>query len=539
MSKIPQEMLRSRPLAPFFVFLLLLYLSFCVRLSNPYSILIKGGLILDGTGAPAFQADVGIRGQKIAKIGDIDERKAKRVIQAQDLTVTPGFIDVHTHAERNLASVPTADNYLHQGVTTLIGGNCGSHPFPLEEFFKQIEEKGISPNIGILVGHNTIRREVMGYKMEAPSSEEMEKMKDLVEKEMNAGALGFSTGLAYLPGTYAQTEEIVELATIAARYGGLYATHMRDQGRFIREAIEEAVEIGEKNRMPVQISHLKLAEEDVWNQVELIREPVEEARQRGVRIACDQYPYTATSSGFTSSFPSWCFEGGQENFIKKLGDKETYIKIRSYIIEKRFESARGINRLEKIFIAESSAFPQFEGKNLQEILLLQGKRPTPEEAAHLIIEIEKRGGASAIFFQMDERDVEDLMRLPYVMYASDGGIVTKEQGVPHPRNYGTFPRVIGLYVREKAVLTLEEAVRKMSSLPADTFGIQGRGIIREGACADITVFDAKTFVDRSTYAEPHQFSEGLSYVLVNGEIVIDRGEHTGRLPGMVLKNYPK
>jgi N-acyl-D-amino-acid deacylase len=516
-----------------------LCLSNCTFLEKPYDLVIKNGFIVDGTGNPWFKGDIGLKKQKIVKVGFIDESQAKASIDAQNLIVCPGFIDIHTHCDRKIAEVPTVDNYIYQGVTTVIGGNCGGHPFPLKVHFKKIEDRGISVNFGCLIGHNTIRRRVMSFKMETPTEEEMEKMKALVDEEMKAGALGFSTGLSYLPGIYSETEEIVQLASVVSRYGGIYATHLRDQGRHITEAIEEAIEIGERNNIPVQISHIKLADDAVWYKLEMITGPVEEARKRGVEVTLDQYPYTATSSGFTSSFPSWAFEGGNEKFLGRLEEKEAYQKIKSFVIKRRLTSTKEINKPETIYIARSEKFPEYEGKNLQEILLSQGKKPTVDNAADLIIDIEKNGGASGVFFQMDEKDVEDLMRLRYNMHASDGAVQVKGEGIPHPRNYGTFPRVIGHYVRKRGVIPLEEAVRKMTSLPAQTLRLKERGIIREGLYADLTIFDRHTFEDKSTFSNPHQYSQGLMYVIVNGELVIEKGKHTGSLPGMVLYGFGK
>lgn len=516
------------------VFCYVLVLLSCGPSPKPFTLIIKGGLIVDGSGSMGFRADIGLKDDKIVKIGTLKEKHAERVIHADKLVVTPGFIDIHTHCDRDILQVPTADNYIMQGVTTVIGGNCGGHPFPLKNLFSELEEKGMSVNFGVLVGHNTIRREVMEFKMDGPTSEEMEKMKALVEEEMRAGALGFSTGLSYLPGVYSETDEIVELAYVASKMGGIYATHLRDQGEKITEAIQEAIEVGEENNMPVQISHIKLAEDSVWNDLERITKPVEEARSRGVTVTLDQYPYTATSSGFTSSFPQWCFEGGKEKFLERLKDKKTYEKIKSYIIGRRLSSEKGINKLETIFIARAKNFPEYEGKNLQEILLAQGKGADIQNGADLIIDIEKNGGASGVFFQMDEKDVEDLMRLPYVMHASDGGIEVVGKGVPHPRNYGTFPRVIGRYVREKKVIPLEEAVRKMTYFPAEVFKLDKRGLLRDGMHADITIFDWEAFTDSATYENPHQYSNGLHYVIVNGDIVIEKGVHSGKRPGRIL-----
>ncbi len=510
------------------------FLLGCASTKKPYDLVIKNGFVIDGSGNPWFLADLGIRNKKIVKIGFLNESRAKQTVDAQNLFVCPGFIDIHTHCDRGIIDVPTVDNYVHQGATSVIGGNCGSHPFPLKELFAKIQEKGISINFGCLIGHNTIRREVMGFKMSAPTEEETERMKSLIDEEMKAGALGFSTGLAYLPGTYAKTEELIQLASPVARYKGIYASHIRDQGLRITEAIEEAIAVGENNTIPVQISHIKLADDAVWFQPERIIKPVEEARQRGVEVTLDQYPYTATSSGFTSSFPSWAFEGGKEKFLERIKDQKSYEKIKAHIIKRRLTSTKGIDRLETIFIASCQEFPEYEGKNLREILEAQGKKPTVDNAADFIIDIEKNGGASGVFFQMDEKDVESLMRLSYTMHASDGAVEVIGRGVPHPRNYGTFPRVIARYVREKRVIALEEAIRKMTSLPAQTLRLHKRGMIREGNYADLTIFDWNTFEDMATFSDPHQYSRGLMYVLVNGELVVNKGKHTARLPGMIL-----
>lgn len=499
-----------------------------------YDLVIKNGLIVDGTGTKAFSGDIGIRGNEIVEIGSLQKSRAIQTIDASGLVVTPGFIDVHTHCDRGIKRVPTVDNYILQGVTTVIGGNCGGHRFPLAKLYKDLEENGITINFGSLVGHNTIRREVMEFKMEEPTAEEMTQMKSLIDQEMKSGGLGFSTGLSYLPGIYSKTEEIVELASAVSSYDGIYASHIRDQAQHITEAIEEAILIGEKNNLTVQISHIKLADDEVWGETERITKPVEDARARGVEVFLDQYPYTATSSGFTSSFPSWVFEGGRDQFIERLKDPEVYAKVKAHIIDRRLTSTKGINKLETIYIANSRNYRDYEGQNLQQILATQGKEPTINNGADLIIEIEKNGGASCVFFQMDEKDVEDLMKLPYNMHASDGGVQEIGRGVPHPRNYGTFPKVISYYVRERDVISLEEAVRKMTSLPAQAFKLKKRGLIQKGMYADICIFDLEDFKDMATFAEPHQYSQGLSWVIVNGKIAVRDYKHTHTLSGMIL-----
>jgi N-acyl-D-amino-acid deacylase len=499
-----------------------------------YTLLIRNGFILDGTGNPWFKGDIGIVGPRIEAIGNLAAKRAGKTIDATNMIVAPGFIDVHTHCDRGIDELPTVDNYIFQGVTTVIGGNCGGHPYPLQNLFDILERNGMSTNFGCLAGHNTIRREVMGLKMDSPTQDELDRMKALIQAEMESGALGFSTGLSYLPGTYSDTQELVYLVSALIPYGGIYTSHIRDQGKRITQAIQEAIDIGEKNGIPVLISHIKLADDAVWGKHEMVTEPVERARERGVEVFLDQYPYTATSSGFTSSLPSWCFEGGQDKFLERVQNPDTYQKIKEYIIERRLASTKDIDKLKTIYIARSRQNPDYEGKNLREILISQNKEPTVDNAVDLIIEIEKSGGASGIFFQMDEKDVEYLMKLPYTMHASDGGVQIKGNGMPHPRNYGTFPRVLSHYVRERRVLTLEEAIRKMTSLPAQAFRIRQRGILREGLYADITVFDSRSIKDMATFSDPHQYSQGLRCVIVNGEIVVDDGMHTRKLPGMVV-----
>ncbi|MEW6455461.1 MAG: D-aminoacylase [Acidobacteriota bacterium] len=502
--------------------------------SRKYDFVIKNGLIIDGSGNPWFMGDVGIIDKEIKKVGVISEKKAKKIIDAKNLIVCPGFIDIHTHADRGILEVPTAYNYVLQGVTSVIGGNCGGSVFPLKEFFKKIKNTGISLNFGSLVGHNTIRKEVMGLKMADPTEEEMNKMMELLEKEMKSGALGLSTGLAYMPGVYSKTEELVKLGMVVAKHNGIYASHIRNQGKYIEQAIEEAILIGEKNKIPVEISHVKLADEVVWGEIDKILKPILNARRRGIEVTTDQYPYTATSSGFSSSFPSWALEGGREKFIERIKDNENYKRIRDTIINNRLTSQRGINKLQGIYIVSYPYDRAFEGRNLEEILDMIGKKPTIENAADLIIEIEKNGGAQAIFFQMDEKDVEEIMKLPFNMIGSDGGVIKYGEGFPHPRSYGTFPRILSKYVREKNMIELEDAIRKMTSLPAQTLRLEKRGMIKEGYFADIVIFDPERIKDRADFSSPHRYPEGIKYVFVNGEIVAENGNHTRKFPGMIL-----
>ncbi len=518
----------------YYIFFLLIFLLLSCGLQPQYDLCIINGKIVAGDGNPWYTADIGIKNEKIICIGDIGTSHAKKVIDATGLYVCPGFIDIHNHSDRSIAKIPTADNYLLQGVTTVLGGNCGGHYYPVSEQFQKLEKKGIAINFCTLIGHNTIREETMGLKMSAPSDAEIEKMKQLVDQEMKSGAVGLSTGLAYMPGRYAATEEIIELASIVGKYGGMYASHIRNQGKKITESIQEAIEIGEKNNIRVEISHIKLCIEPNWGKPELITLPVEQARERGVEVFTDQYPYNATSSGFSSSFPAWSLEGGNDKLKERLKNEQSYKKIKQYIIEKRLTSQKGIDKLSTIYIGNYKEQPDWEGKNLREILIFLHKKPTISNGADLIIDIQKSGGASCVFFQMKEEDTEYLLNLDYNMIASDGAVTEYGKGVPHCRNYGSFPRFISKYVKERNVLSLPAAVRKMTSLPAQVIRLNKRGIIKEDMFADLVIFDLDKIKDTATYSKPHNYPEGINCVIVNGIVAAENGVPTGLLPGKVL-----
>ena len=501
---------------------------------NLHDFIIKSGTVVDGTGNPGFIADIGIRGDRIAEIGDISDKRGKRVIDARGLIVSPGFIDVHTHTDQGLDSHPEARNYLLQGVTTVVGGNCGGSRFPLDLFFRRIQARGIALNFATFAGHNTIRREVMGDDNRKPTPEELKRMKDLVEQEMLTGAIGLSTGLEYIPGRFSETEEIIALAREIRPFNGIYATHLRDQGEHIRDAVEEALRIGGEAGVKVQISHIKLKVEKYWGKRDMITGPIERARKQGVEVYMDEYPYTAGSTGFTSSFPEWAVTGGHEAFVKQLDDAEQYRKIKDHIIDFRFRSARGIDKAEMITITRNRNHPEYEGNHLAEILDMMGQRNTTSNAADLFIQLEKEDRPGAIFFQADEKDVVALMQEDYCMVGSDGGIAIFEQGVTHPRTYGTFPKVIAKYVRDENHLTLPDAIRKMTSLPAHAMGFAHRGVLRPGMFADMTIFNLDRIRDKATYQEPHQYPEGIHFVIVNGNVAVQDGEIVNKDSGRII-----
>ena len=497
------------------------------------NIVIKGGRIVDGTGNPWYAADIGISGDRIVKIGRIRVDQGELVIDASGKIVSPGFIDMHSHGDFIILDHPSAQNLIMQGMTTLVCGNCGGSPIDVEDFFKKFESRGASVNIGLLYGHNTIRSKVLGNADRAPSPEELSEMKSMVKKAMKAGALGLSTGLKYRPGTYSSTDEIIALCRVAAEYGGFYATHLRDEGLNLFEAMEEAFEIGEKAGIPVQLSHHKATGADMWGESVRSLKMMEEARQRGLDVTTDQHPYPATYTTCTILFPPWALAGDSKAIRKRLKDPLMREKIVEGIVTNIIHD-RGGNDIRNITIAAFSSNKGYEGKNLHEICMLEGIEPTFEHAAELLIQMVEKGGASCIFHCLSMDDVVRIMQHPLTMHASDAGIAIYGQGIVHPRYYGHFPRILALHVRERGDLRLEESVKKMTSLPARRIGAHGRGLITEGKFADIVIFDLLKIQDKATFANPHQYPEGIEYVIVNGKIVVDHGRITDERPGRII-----
>ena len=515
------------------VALAVLALPLAAQDDQPYDLLFRGGRVVDGTGNPWVRADVAIRGDRIARIGHLPDANAARVIDAEGLVVAPGFIDPHTHAVRGIFDVPTADNYLLQGVTTVTEGNDGGSPWPIGEHLDRIAETRISPNWAVFAGQGTIRREVMGNEDRDPTGDELDRMRELVGQAMQEGALGLSTGLFYVPGSFASTGEVIELSAVAASYGGIYISHMRDEALRLLDSVRETIRIGEEAGIPVQMTHHKVISRDRWGQSVESLALVDAARARGVDITIDQYPYTASQTSITAVVPQWAQAGGTGELIARLRDPETRRRVREEIVY-RIEHDRGGGDPANIVIGLCEWDRSLEGKSLADILAEREMEVTVGNAADLVMDIIERGGARAIYHAMDEADVERIMRHPATAIGSDGGVSVFGESMPHPREYGTFARVLGRYVRERGVLSLEEAVRKMSGATAQRIGLQDRGLLREGHFADIAVFDPDGVIDRATFAEPHQYAEGFEYVLVNGAVVVDGGEHTGARPGRVL-----
>lgn len=499
-----------------------------------YDVVIKNGRILDGTGNPWFLADIGIRQGRIAAIGQISADEAARVLDARGLMVAPGFIDVHTHVEGGILRRPTAENFLRMGVTTVVTGNCGGSWLPIGEALRRLQENGLSINLATLIGHNAVRRAVMGDDAREPTPQELERMKQLVEQAMQEGAVGLSTGLIYIPGTYAKTEEIVELARVVARYGGIYASHIRDEGNGVLEAIREAIAIGERAGVPVQISHFKVSSKKLWGESRQTVRLVHEARARGLAVTVDQYVYPASSTGLETLLPSWVHDGGRAKAIERLRDPNLRRRITQEMIRALRE--QGFKDYAFAYVAQYRPDPSFNGKNIAEITRRVRRRASVEEQAEQIIEmfLASEARVQMVYHKMDERDVQYILRQPFTMIASDAGVLEPGQGMPHPRGYGNNARVLGRYVREKGLLSWEEAIRKMTSLPAQVFGLWDRGVIRPGLAADLVVFDPERIADRATFENPHHYADGVRHVLVNGVLVIQDGEHTGARPGRIL-----
>jgi N-acyl-D-amino-acid deacylase len=500
-----------------------------------FDLIIANGRIVDGTGNPWFVADLAIKDGRIAGLGKFEAARAARTLDAKGLVVAPGFIDVHTHIEGGINERPQAENFLRMGVTSVVTGNCGTSARDLGAWFKGLEAQGVSLNIASLVGHNTIRRAGMNGDFDrAPTAEELQKMRDLVHEGMRAGAVGFSTGLEYIPGTYGKTDEIAELAKVAAGYGGLYATHMRDEGMQIEQSIAESLKIGELANCPVEISHFKLDSKKRWGLSTMTTKLIADARAKGQQVTVDQYAYPAGATNIGIVFPSWVFEGGADKTKERLADKVTREKIKREMLATL--ASEGFTDLSFLYIASYQTDPSFNGKNVAELALQTGKGKTSAAQAEQACEILANERAGVVLRKMSDADVERIFKQPFTMVASDAGVTDiNSKSVPHPRAFGNNARALGVFVRAKKFVSLEEAIRKMTSLPANTFSLWERGLLRPGMAADVVVFDEATISDHATFAAPKQYATGFAYVLVNGQVVIERDAHTGAKPGRMLR----
>ncbi|MBA4122191.1 MAG: D-aminoacylase [Acidobacteria bacterium] len=510
---------------------------------NLYDIVIRNGRVLDGAGNPWIAADVAIKDGRFVRIGKI-EGKGKREIDATGRYVSPGWIDMLDASGDVLQKTGLAESKLLMGVTTGIGGEGGT-PVAAEkvaEYFTGLEKSGISMNFGTYYGETQARVAVLGQDARDPTPEELSRMRSIVETAMKGGVLGISTALIYPPASYSKTEELVEMAKVAGRYGGIYASHIRGEGKELVESIEEAITIGEKGGLPVEIYHLKAAYQPGWGK--LMREAgekIEAARSRGLDVAADMYLYTAGGTGLSAVIPSWASEGGNAKLMERLKDPAIRARLKNEIKTGSpgwwniVEAAGGWDQIVLVF-AGNKENERFQGKNLTQIAKEWNKEPA--DAAFDLM-LQGSGRVSALYYLMTEPDIETAIKYPWISFGSDASASPQladpsTAGMGHPRGYGNFPRVIAKYVREKKVLTLSEAIRKMTSWPATRMRLPSRGLIKEGCWADVVIFDYDKIQDGATYEYPFKTPTGIDYVLVNGQVVIEKGKHTGAKPGKVM-----
>lgn len=516
------------------LFVLLLAPVLTTAQSPAYDLILKGGRIVDGTASPWYVADLAITGDTIARIAPAIAEPARRVIDVKGLIVAPGFIDIHTHARRGIFEVPTADNYVRQGVTTLIEGPDGSSPIPVAAFLDKVAAARITPNFAMFIGQGSVRSEVMGEVDRPATRDELEKMRGLVTQGMKDGAFGLSSGLFYVPGAFTPTEEVIDLARVAGALGGIYISHMRDEAKGLTDSVRETLAIGEKGGLPTQITHHKVVGKKYWGgSVQTLR-MVDEARARGVDATIDQYPYTASATSIGAALlPAWANEGGRDATLKRLADPATRAKIKAASVA-IIRDERGGGDPKNVSVSACQFNPKLAGQNLAQITQGRGLAVTLENAAETAMWIVEQGGCGGIFHAIGEDDLQRILAHPATMIASDGEVAVFGRNVPHPRSYGTFARVLGLYARDKKILPLETAVQKMSAFPAQRLGLTDRGVLRQGLKADVAVFDAATVRDTATFDKPHSYAEGVSLVLVNGQIAFEGGKMTAARPGRVL-----
>jgi len=495
-----------------------------------YDLLITNGRLLDGTGSPWYYADVAITGDRIVAVGRLDGASAQRVIDARGLYVAPGFIDVHTHAASGLvrAELSHARPLLAQGVTTVILNPDGGSPLDLPQQGEHLLEYGLGVNAALLIGHGSVRQAVLGMDDRAPNPAELQQMKELIRTGMEDGAFGMSSGPYYAPGSYSTTEELVELSKVVSEFDGVYTSHIRDEADYnigVVAAVDEVITIAREAGLPGLVTHIKALGPRVWGYSTTIVDHIERARVEGVEVFADQYPYLASGTSITGALvPRWAQVGGRDSLLYRIADQTERERLREGMLE-NLDRRGGADKLQ----FRSAPDHSIEGRTLQAVADDRGMEPVD-----LAIELLKVGGAGVVSFNMHQDDVDLLMAQPWTMTSSDGGLVPMDQGVPHPRYYGTFPRKIRQYVLERGIIDLGTAIRSMTSTSAAVFRIPDRGLIRPGTIADIVVFDLETIEDKATYSDPHQLSEGMVYVMVNGELAIDGGAFTSVMAGRVL-----
>lgn len=504
------------------------------RIDKPFDVIFSGGSIVDGLGNPAFPGDVGIKGDRIVAINSdgLDASDANVTVDVSGLVVAPGFIDNHAHIQTTIHEHPLAENFTRQGITTLMASlHSGDQPWPLDEYAASLD---VAPNVGFFAGHTWTRMQVLGMENRAPDHDELQAMRDYVEESMKQGALGLSTGLLYVPANYAETEEVIELAKVAAQYGGIYVTHMRNEATGLIDSVNETIRIATEANIPAHINHHKAVGVNQWGWSEQTLAMIDEARTSGIDITHDLYPYTASSTRSAVLFPQWAMAGGADEFAKRIADPEQLQIIREEMREIIMNDRTGAD-LSRIQFRVLYSDESYNGKRLSDLAADRGLPNELETGIDLIIELQLKGGFSVIFHAMNEDDVIRILRHPLAMIETDGDPVAYGDGFPHPRSYGAFPRILARYVRELGILTLEEAVRKMTSMPADQYNQKERGRIVEGTFADIVVFDPDTIQDEATYVDPHRYPTGIHHVMVNGNFVIRSGALTGERPGVWIK----
>ena len=499
-----------------------------------YDLVLRNARIVDGTGSPWYRGDIAIRGDSIAAMAPSISAPAKRVVDVKGAVVTPGFVDVHTHSIRGIFEVPTADNYIRQGVTTVLEGPDGSSPVPLKPFLDKLEALRKSINIGSFIGHGSVRTAVVGLVSRRASADDMTRMREIVAQGMRDGAFGLSTGLFYVPGNYSPIEEVIELQKVVSPYRGVHTSHMRDEASRVLDSVKETIAIGEHGGVPTQVSHHKVIGKANWGQSIQTLKLIDDARARGVDATIDQYPYTASSTSIHGALiPAWAQEGGLREMQKRLSDPAMREKIKAMTAH-LIRTERGGGDPANVVVSLCTWDASLAGKNLSQLAQERGMTPTPENAAEVVAWLVDNGSCRGVFHAMSEDDLLRILVHPATMIASDGEVPIPGRGAPHPRSYGTFARVLAVYVRDKNVLTLEDAVRRMSSMPAARIGLTDRGVLRPGMKADIAVFDPSRVRDVATFEKPHQYAEGFSYVIVNGEIAYENGAMTAARPGRVL-----
>lgn len=529
-----------------------------------YDLVISQGIVYDGLGNPGKELDIAIKGDKIFLLKkNLDKSKAKKVLEAKGLVVAPGFIDAHDHTDLGLLTNPKAESQVRQGVTTVISGNCGYSPFPVSDlvfeewktnakkeynvevnwrditgFLNRLKKRGIAINYGTLVGHGSIRSEAVGLNDIAPTDMQLKKIQKLVEENIKAGALGVSTGLEYAPGSFAKPPEIEALCQTVALHNGVYSTHMRSEGDFLLESLEESIDIARKTNVSLQISHLKVAYQKNWSKIDAALSIIEAAHKQGINIHADRYPYIAGSTGLSYNFPLWAKQGTTKDFIARLKDPKLDAKIRSHLKEREMK----LGSWDKVVISSviTGKNKKVEGKTVLEAAREAGKQPY-EFMRDLLIDEENR--VNMVIFMAREDNLKRILAHPLVVIGADGEAVAPYgllgRGKPHPRLYGTFPRVLGKYARDEKIFSFAKGIQKMTSITAQKFGLQNRGQVKQGYFADLVVFNPGKIIDCATWEDPHQYPKGIDSVIVNGQVVIRVGEHTGKLPGKILKKGGK